>query len=149
MFKLKLLSLFAKPITRHITAGVVILLIVFGGGWFLGYKFIHKKLDKAETKADTNQGKYEELQECFDGLEERYNLMQESIIEIAKQERIRIQNQIQDVKVKDGSDLNFSPVSKAELEIPPEPKPVIKLKPKKPGFFRRLFSKKNKRLNTD
>jgi len=90
-----MLNLFTKPFFRHITAGVLILIIALGIGWYFGSN------GKAELKGELK------------AVNEEVDLLRQTVSHLAKQPKIKVHNQIEDVKVKDGSTLDFIP----EIEI--------------------------------
>ena len=86
-----MLKLFTKPIFRHLTAGILILIIALGIGWFFGSN------GKAELKGELT------------AVLEEVELLRYTVSEMAKTPKLHVENNVQDVKVKDGSALHFVP----------------------------------------
>ncbi|KAB8153418.1 hypothetical protein EZY14_009300 [Kordia sp. TARA_039_SRF] len=141
-----MLKAFKLPIVRHLSAGVIILAV----GFFIGWKIFKKKLDNSRQETAQIKGQYKQLKENFDAHTARIDTLQSVVVRLAEQEKIKVENHIQDTKVKDGAALSFVPTTTASIE---ESKKQIKTskdstetKPrKKRSWLGRIFrGKKNK-----
>ncbi len=99
-------------------------------------------------KLNQAKGKITVLEDQSKKDEKRFSELNAVVVELALRDNLKIENNIEGVKLKRGSSLVFSPESKAQLitTAPIEPKVIDSVKPKdKRSFFGRLWgSKKNK-----
>ena len=99
-------------------------------------------------KLNQAKGKITVLEDQSKKDEKRFSELNAVVVELALRDNLKIENNIEGVKLKRGSSLVFSPESKAQLitTAPIEPKVIDSVKPKDTrSFFGRLWgSKKNK-----
>jgi hypothetical protein len=152
-----MLSLFTNPLFRKaITA-----LICCGLGFYIGFGLKADQLKNQRKQKNIVIGKLEVVSGSFNRLQTTNDTLLSVIIELAKQERIKVDNHITDTKVKDGSQLNFVPKTRAKLSVtktntksivpvitkPTAPTeqptaPTEESNTKKPSWIRRLFTRK-------
>lgn len=151
-----MISILSNPILRKLIAGVLTLAI----GFYAGFTLKQKQLKSERQEKNSYAGKYDQAQIEIADLKECRDTLLNTVIALAMQERIKVDNHITDTKVKDGSSIHFVPKTKAQIiGLTPkpietlknsQPQPVIpdsiraKKERKKRSWLRRLFTRKNK-----
>jgi len=154
-----MLSLLTSPIFKKFLS----LFIAIGIGFYIGYSLKADQLK--ETRKDKNilKGVNNQLAANNNQLRITNDTLLAGLMDIAKQERIQVDNYITDTKVKDGSQLNFVPKTRATLSVieskrntvipiitlPTTPTgqptvPTPKEEKERPNFWRRNFGRKHK-----
>jgi hypothetical protein len=155
-----MLSMLSNPIFRKILTA----LICCGIGFYIGFGLKADQLKNQRKQKNIVIGKLEVVSSSFNRLQTTNDTLLSVIINLAKQERIKVDNHITDTKVKDGSQLNFVPKTRAKLTVtklktidvvptltrleptmPTTPTiPTIPTEEKKRSWIRRLFTRKNR-----
>jgi len=152
-----MLSLFTNPIFKKFLS----LFITIGIGFYIGYSLRNDQIKNLRKDKNFAKGQYQQLTASYQQLKEVTDTLQNTIIHLAVQERIQVDNYITDTKVKDGSQLNFVPKTRASLSViktkqtevvplitlPTTPTgqptaPTPKKEEKKRNLLRRIFTRK-------
>jgi len=150
-------SIFTSPIFRK----AVTIIIAIGIGFYIGYSLRNDQIKKLKAANNFTKGENKQLTTNNKELRVTNDTLLAVVISLAKQERIQVDNYISDTKVKDGSQLNFVPKTRANLSVvktntvdviplvtlPTTPTdqptlPTPKEEEKKKNFFGRLFSRR-------
>jgi len=151
-----MLSLFTSPIFRKFLSAI----ITIGIGFYIGYSLRNDQIKKLRAAVNFTKGENKQLTTNNKELRVTNDTLLAVVIELAKQERIQVDNYISDTKVKDGSQLNFVPKTRANLSVvktntvdviplvtlptTPTNQPTLPTpkEEKDKNFFGRLFSRK-------
>jgi len=152
-----MLSLLTSPIFKKFLS----LFITIGIGFYIGYSLKADQLKEERKDKNILRGVNKQLTINNKQLRVTNDTLLAGLMDIAKQERIQVDNYITDTKVKDGSQLNFVPKTRANLSVIEAKKtnviPVITLptiptgqpivpKPikeeEKPNWLRRIFTRR-------
>jgi len=155
-----MLSLFTNPIFKKFLS----LFITIGIGFYIGYSLRNDQIKNLRKNNNITTGVNQQLAINNQQLRVTNDTLLAGLMDIAKQEHIQVDNYITDTKVKDGSQLNFVPKTRANLSVvktntvdvvpiitvpptptsqPTVPKPKQEEK-KRPNFLRRIFGRKHK-----
>jgi len=151
-----MVSILSNPIFRKILTAVV----TIGIGFYFGYSLRNDQIKDLRKDKYFAKGQYQQLNTNYQQLKQTKDTLQKVIIQLAKEERIQVDNYITDTKVKDGSQLNFIPKTRANLSVIetkntpiapfviqptiPTEQPTVPTpkKERKKGFWSRLFSRR-------
>jgi|GEM_PF-1940875 len=152
-----MLSILTSPIFKKVLS----LFITIGIGFYIGFSLKADQLKEERKDKNILRGVNKQLTINNKQLRVTNDTLLAGLMDIAKQERIQVDNYITDTKVKDGSQLNFVPKTRANLSVvktntvdvipiitvPTTPTgqptaPTPKKEDKKPNWLRRLFTRR-------
>jgi len=151
-----MLSILSNPLFRK----AITFIIAIGIGFYFGYSLRNDQIKSLRKDKNFARGEVKQLTRSNSQLKVTNDTLQNVIIHLAIQERIQVDNYISDTKVKDGSQLNFVPKTRANLSVvktntvdvvplvalptTPTGQPTVPTptEEKKKNFFGRLFSRR-------
>ncbi|QKX04883.1 hypothetical protein HN014_08115 [Aquimarina sp. TRL1] len=107
------LKLLKIPIVRHLIAGLAILII----GYFIG-----------NSPTQEIKGKYDELSKSHQQLKVTLDTLQNKVIKMASQDRIKVENNLRGLHLKKGGTLQFLPDTNISQEKKETPREIRKKK---------------------
>lgn len=148
-------SFLATPLFRKL----LIVSVFCAVGFYVGYSWRTSRIQQLRKDKNIASGKFQSLSKSYSSLKVVNDTLLNVVINLAKQERIKVDNYITDTKLKDGSELNFIPKTHAklttnnlepyqlkQLETPlpttTNTPPIQPSKPKKDTWLRRLFTRR-------